>query len=163
MLNSCQVTTFIHPPILFNIYDKKLKRQSLQILITKFMGSSLAIYRLLRMRWNITYSCFKLICKFDTQTDLPTQRRTIYSSHQFFGEVTNQITISNHQFFCFKSQKCAVYFSCDVSGPQLQPYYTAHFDHLKRKNKWFEIGDFTKKLVTRMDGVPNKVIMRDCC
>ena len=36
--------------------------------------------------------------------------------------------------------------------------YLAHFSDLKQKNRWFEIGDlvgdFTKKLVTRMDGAP---------
>ena len=47
----------------------------------------------------------------------------------------------------------------NISNPQSQLNHTAHFDDLKQKNWWFEIGDlvgdFTKKLVTRMDGAPN--------
>ena len=41
----------------------------------------------------------------------------------------------------------------------LQLNYTTHFGDLKRIYWWFEIGDlvgdFTKELVTRMDGMPN--------
>ena len=46
----------------------------------------------------------------------------------------------------------------NISNLQSQLNHTAHFDDLKQKNWWFEIGDlvgdFTKKLVTRMDGAP---------
>ena len=46
----------------------------------------------------------------------------------------------------------------NISNPQSQLNHTAHFDDLKQKNWWFEIGDlvgdFTKKLVIRMDGAP---------
>ena len=46
----------------------------------------------------------------------------------------------------------------NISNPQSQLNHTAHFDDLKQKNWWFEIGDlvgdFTKKFVTRIDGTP---------
>ena len=48
----------------------------------------------------------------------------------------------------------------NISNPQSQLNHTAHFDDLKKKKWWFEIGDlvgdFTKKLVTRMDGAPKQ-------
>ena len=68
--------------------------------------------------------------------------------------------ISNHQFFLFQVTKNVLYNSVtiNISNPQSQLNHTAHFDDLKQKNWWFEIGDlvgdFTKKLVTRMDGAP---------
>ena len=47
----------------------------------------------------------------------------------------------------------------NISNPQSQMNYTAHFGDLQQKNWWFEIGDlvsdFIKILVTWMDGAPN--------
>ena len=81
-----------------------------------------------------------------------------FSSHQFLVKSPIISPILNHQFFCFKSPKYAVYFSCDNI---LQLNYRVHFGHLKQKYKWFEIGDlvgdFTKTLVAKMDGSPNSL------
>ena len=86
----------------------------------------------------------------------------IHSNHRFFGEVTNQITNFKYPIFLFQVIKL-----CCIIQLQLLIWivywlnYTTHFGDLKQKNLWFEIGDlvgdFTKKLVTRMDGAPNKL------
>ena len=70
----------------------------------------------------------------------------------------------NHQFqitnFAVSSHQNVLYYSVVIAGWKClsQLNYIAHFGDLKQKNRWFEIGDlvgdFTKKLVTRMDGAP---------
>ena len=73
----------------------------------------------------------------------------------------------NHRFqitnFAVSSQQNVLYNSVAINilNPQSQTNYTAHFGDLKQKKLWFEIGglvgDFTKKLVTRMDGAPKSL------
>ena len=84
---------------------------------------------------------------------------TVHSSHQFSGEVTNQITNSKSLFFfSVLGHQNVLYNSVVIiiSNLQSQTNYTAHLGDFKHKNWSFEIsdfvGDFTKKLVARMDG-----------
>ena len=76
-------------------------------------------------------------------------------THQFFGEVTNQITM-----FFVSSYQNVLYSSVAVADLKylLQLKYSVHFVDFKPKNRWFEnsdlVGDFTKKLVTGKDGMP---------
>ena len=86
-------------------------------------------------------------------------RHAVHSSHQFFGEVTNQITNIKSPIFLFQVIKmCCMIQLCLRVRNVYRNWIIAHFGDLKQKNRWFEIGDlvgdFTKKLVTRMDGAP---------
>ena len=91
-------------------------------------------------------------------------RRAIDSTHQFFGDVTLQ---PNHQFqitnfFFVPSHQNVLYNIVVIASANLkclsQLNYIAHFGGLKQKNWQFEIadlfGDFTKQLMSRMDGIP---------
>ena len=52
-------------------------------------------------------------------------RRAVHSSHQFFGEVTNQVTNFKSPIFLFQVTKM-----CYI----IQLNHTAHFDNLKQKS-----------------------------
>ena len=91
-------------------------------------------------------------------------RRAIHSSHHFFGEVNNQITNYKSQIFLFQVIKNVLYSSVAIGNLLViwnatELYST--FGDLKQKNWWFEIvdlvGDFTKKLVFRMDDAPKRI------
>ena len=83
----------------------------------------------------------------------------IYISIMFIGKARRS---STHQSPCFLFQVikmcCIVHLRLRILNFFLQLKYTVHFVDFKPKNPWFEIsdlvGDFTKKLVTRMDGMP---------
>ena len=66
-------------------------------------------------------------------------RRPIHSSHQFFGEVTNQVTNFKSPSFLFQVTKNLLYNSVAIADLKclLQLNYTAHFGDLKQKNWWF--------------------------
>ena len=87
-------------------------------------------------------------------------RRAVHSSHHFFGEFTNQITWFHITNFTVSSDQNVLYNLVTIANLKYisQLNYTAHFGDLKQKNWRFKIGDvvcdFTKKLVTRMDGAP---------
>ena len=63
-------------------------------------------------------------------------RRAVHSSHQFFGEVTNQVTNFKSPIFSVSSHQNVLYNSVTVnmSNPQSQLNHTAQFDDLKQKN-----------------------------
>ena len=89
-----------------------------------------------------------------------TLRPAVHSSHQFFGKVTNQITNFKTPFLSVSGHQNMLYNSVANAGLKClsQLNYTVHFGNLKQKKMRFEIGnlvgDFTKNLVTRMDGTP---------
>ena len=60
-------------------------------------------------------------------------RRAVHSSHQFFGEVTNQVTKFKSPIFLFQVTKNVLYNSVviNISNPQSQLNHTAHFHDLK--------------------------------
>ena len=78
------------------------------------------------------------------------KRGAVHSTHQFFDEVTNQITNIKSPFFLFQVTKMC-YMSVAITDLKCisQLNYTTHFGDLKQKKWWFEIGDlvgdFTKK------------------
>ena len=68
-------------------------------------------------------------------------RRPVHSSHQFFWwshqpshqfQITD-FSVSSHQNVLYNSV------AINISNPQSQLNYTAHFDDLKQKNWWFEL------------------------
>ena len=77
--------------------------------------------------WKSTNGNLMLVLSFPCHAIFMRVRRNVHSTHQFLGEITNQIT----NFFSFKS------FSCDFGDLKrlLQLNYTAYFGELKKKKK----------------------------
>ena len=63
-------------------------------------------------------------------------RRAVHSTHQFFGEVTNQITNIKSLFFSVSSHQNVLYDSVAIADLKCisQLNYTTQFGNLKQKN-----------------------------
>ena len=83
----------------------------------------------LQIAINIVFNCISLVSK------AVFIMRDVQSTYQCFVESPKKSPISNWQFFYFKSQN-VLYNSVviNISNPQLQLNYTAHFGYLKQKN-----------------------------
>ena len=85
--------------------------------------------------FSLSKCCFLHFCrnKFGLLLAQGYLRRAVHSSHQFFGEVTNQVTKFKSPIFLFQVTKMCyiIQFVINISNPQSQLNHTAHFHDLK--------------------------------